>query len=155
MPAQGAGRRVGRRAGVLARLARENRHPSLEGRSPKADRWPARHQPVNCAGPPRQNGWTPPAISRLLCPPGPADRGPLLMFFNWRLFLRALGLALFGHKAGDKITTVIIAHRLATVQQADRIVVMERGRIVEIGTPEDLRGQGGLYARLAALQLDL
>jgi ATP-binding cassette subfamily B protein len=52
-------------------------------------------------------------------------------------------------------TTVIIAHRLATVQKADRIVVMERGRIVEIGTPEDLRGQGGLYARLAALQLDL
>jgi len=52
-------------------------------------------------------------------------------------------------------TTLIIAHRLATVQEADRIVVMERGRIVEIGTPDDLRGQGGLYARLAALQLDL
>ena len=52
-------------------------------------------------------------------------------------------------------TTLIIAHRLATVQKADRIVVMERGRIVEIGTPEDLRNQGGLYARLAALQLDL
>ena len=52
-------------------------------------------------------------------------------------------------------TTLIIAHRLATVQKADRIVVMERGHIVEIGTPEDLRGQGGLYARLATLQLDL
>jgi ATP-binding cassette subfamily B protein len=52
-------------------------------------------------------------------------------------------------------TTLIIAHRLATVQMVDRIVVMEHGRIVEIGTPEDLRGQGGLYARLAALQLDL
>jgi len=52
-------------------------------------------------------------------------------------------------------TTLIIAHRLATVQEADRIVVMERGRIVEIGTPDDLRGQGGLYARLADLQLDL
>ena len=52
-------------------------------------------------------------------------------------------------------TTLIIAHRLATVQKVDRIVVMERGRIVETGTPEDLRGQGGLYARLAALQLDL
>jgi ATP-binding cassette subfamily B protein len=52
-------------------------------------------------------------------------------------------------------TTLIIAHRLATVQMVDRIVVMEHGRIVETGTPEDLRSQGGLYARLAALQLDL
>ncbi|MCK9382521.1 MAG: ABC transporter transmembrane domain-containing protein [Sulfuritalea sp.] len=52
-------------------------------------------------------------------------------------------------------TTLIIAHRLATVQKADRIVVMERGRVVEIGTPDDLRNQGGLYARLASLQLDL
>ncbi|ANQ86794.1 ABC transporter permease and ATP-binding protein [Azoarcus olearius] len=52
-------------------------------------------------------------------------------------------------------TTLIIAHRLATVQKADRIVVMEHGRIVETGTPDDLRSQGGLYARLAALQLDL
>jgi ATP-binding cassette, subfamily B, bacterial len=52
-------------------------------------------------------------------------------------------------------TTLIIAHRLATVQRVDRIVVLERGHIVEIGTPEDLRNQGGLYARLAALQLDL
>lgn len=52
-------------------------------------------------------------------------------------------------------TTLIIAHRLATVQMVDRIVVMEHGRIVETGTPEDLRGKGGLYARLAALQLDL
>ncbi len=52
-------------------------------------------------------------------------------------------------------TTLIIAHRLATVQKVNRIVVMERGRIVETGTPDDLRNQGGLYARLAALQLDL
>ncbi len=52
-------------------------------------------------------------------------------------------------------TTLIIAHRLATVQKVDRIVVMERGRIVETGTPSDLRNKGGLYARLAALQLDL
>ena len=52
-------------------------------------------------------------------------------------------------------TTLIIAHRLATVQKVDRIVVMEGGRIAEIGTANDLRNQGGLYARLAALQLAL
>jgi ATP-binding cassette subfamily B protein len=52
-------------------------------------------------------------------------------------------------------TTLVIAHRLATVQKVDRIVVLDGGRIVETGTPEDLRRQGGLYARLAALQLDL
>jgi ATP-binding cassette subfamily B protein len=52
-------------------------------------------------------------------------------------------------------TTLVIAHRLATVQKVDRIVVMEHGRIVETGTPAQLRQQGGLYARLAALQLDL
>src|SRR5574337_690199 len=52
-------------------------------------------------------------------------------------------------------TTLVIAHRLATVRKVDRIVVMERGRIVETGTPADLRYRGGLYARLATLQLDL
>lgn len=50
-------------------------------------------------------------------------------------------------------TTMIIAHRLSTVQKADRIVVMENGAIVEIGTPQGLRDQGGLYANLADLQL--
>ena len=52
-------------------------------------------------------------------------------------------------------TTLIIAHRLATVQKANRILVLEHGRIVEIGTPADLRKQGGLYARLASLQFDV
>ncbi len=52
-------------------------------------------------------------------------------------------------------TTLIIAHRLATVQKADCVVVMEHGRIVETGTTEDLRKQSGLYARLASLQFDL
>ncbi|HET7831953.1 MAG TPA: ABC transporter transmembrane domain-containing protein [Gallionella sp.] len=51
-------------------------------------------------------------------------------------------------------TTLIIAHRLATVQKVDRIVVLEQGRVVETGTPEDLRKQSGLYARLARLQFE-
>jgi ATP-binding cassette subfamily B protein len=51
-------------------------------------------------------------------------------------------------------TTLVIAHRLATVQRADRIVVMEAGQIVETGTHAQLSASGGLYARLAALQFD-
>src|SRR5690606_6409578 len=51
-------------------------------------------------------------------------------------------------------TTLVIAHRLATVRAADRIVVMDQGRIVEEGTHAALSGAGGLYARLAALQFD-
>ena len=51
-------------------------------------------------------------------------------------------------------TTLIIAHRLATVQKADKIVVMENGEIVETGEAVELRKKGGLYARLAELQFE-
>jgi ATP-binding cassette subfamily B protein len=51
-------------------------------------------------------------------------------------------------------TTLIIAHRLATVQKADKIVVMENGEIVETGDAAELRKQGGLYSRLAELQFE-
>jgi ATP-binding cassette subfamily B protein len=51
-------------------------------------------------------------------------------------------------------TTIVIAHRLATVRAADRIVVMDEGRIVEEGTHATLNKRGGLYARLARLQFE-
>jgi ATP-binding cassette subfamily B protein len=54
---------------------------------------------------------------------------------------------------GDR-TTIVIAHRLATVRAADRIIVMDHGRIVEEGDHGSLTAQGGLYARLARLQFD-
>ncbi|MEN3295347.1 MAG: ATP-binding cassette, subfamily bacterial [Burkholderiales bacterium] len=63
-----------------------------------------------------------------------------------RLVQGALEAAMVGR------TTLIIAHRLATVQRADRIIVMEHGRIVEAGTHASLVAQGGLYASLASLQ---
>jgi ATP-binding cassette subfamily B protein len=52
-------------------------------------------------------------------------------------------------------TTLVIAHRLATVRSADRILVIDHGRIVEEGTHEALLARGGLYAQLASLQFTL
>ena len=51
-------------------------------------------------------------------------------------------------------TTLVIAHRLATVLSCDRILVLDQGRIVEQGTHATLSAAGGLYARLAKLQFD-
>ena len=65
---------------------------------------------------------------------------------NERLVQRALDEAMTGR------TTLVIAHRLATVLKADRIVVMDEGRVVEEGTHTELTAKGGLYARLAQLQ---
>lgn len=49
-------------------------------------------------------------------------------------------------------TTLVIAHRLSTVQKADQIAVMEKGRVVEVGTHHDLLDKGGLYAKLYSMQ---
>jgi len=67
---------------------------------------------------------------------------------NERLVQEALERAMSGR------TTLVIAHRLATVLRADRIVVMDDGKVVEEGTHAELVAKGGLYARLAELQFE-
>ncbi|MFM9880715.1 MAG: ABC transporter transmembrane domain-containing protein [Burkholderiaceae bacterium] len=56
------------------------------------------------------------------------------------------------HQQHGQRTTLVIAHRLATVQKADRIVVLDHGRVVEEGSHDALLARGGMYAQLAALQ---
>ncbi|HSZ53155.1 MAG TPA: ATP-binding cassette domain-containing protein, partial [Caulobacteraceae bacterium] len=65
---------------------------------------------------------------------------------NERLVQQALREAMRGR------TTLVIAHRLATVLEADRIIVMDEGRVVEEGAHAELLARGGLYAHLARLQ---
>lgn len=67
---------------------------------------------------------------------------------NERLVQKALDTAMQG------CTTLVIAHRLATVQRADRILVLDQGQIVEQGTHDSLVADGGLYAKLAKLQFN-
>jgi ATP-binding cassette, subfamily B, bacterial len=68
-----------------------------------------------------------------------------------RMVQAALDAAL---NAGERQrTTLVIAHRLATVQKSDRIVVLDQGQVVEQGRHEDLMALGGVYARFASMQL--
>ena len=90
------------------------------------------------------------AIARAL-----VRNAPILLLDEATSALDAENEQLVQHALDDAMrgrTTLVIAHRLATVLKADRIVVMDAGRVVETGTHSELSARGGLYARLAQLQ---
>ncbi|MBR5981853.1 MAG: ATP-binding cassette domain-containing protein, partial [Firmicutes bacterium] len=61
--------------------------------------------------------------------------------------------ALKSHFAGS--TVILISHRITTLSQADRVLVLEKGRIVETGTPDELKSAGGIYQQIYEIQTGL
>ena len=71
-----------------------------------------------------------------------------------RRIFKSLGLVLQESisKLIENKTVLVIAHRMRTIANADKIVVLDKGKVTEVGTPSELAKKGGLYAHLVALQ---